>query len=130
MADNTQGNNRGLIESLGVLASTLLAMVHTRLELLSSDLEEDRQRVLSLLILVLGALFCLGIGVVLAVFLLVVVFWDSNRLLVLSLLTGFFLITGLAIWQFAMFKMRTQPKLFAASLSELSKDRDQLNSRS
>jgi len=39
---------------------------------------------LSLLVLTLAALFCLGVGVVLATILLVVTFWDTHRLLVLG----------------------------------------------
>ncbi len=80
--------------------------------------------------LALAALLCLGIGVVLATILLVVAFWDTHRLLVLGALAGFFLAVGMAVWVFAMYKARTKPRLFAASLSELFKDRQHLVSRS
>lgn len=122
--------SKGLLDSLTALAATLVAIAHTRLELLSTDLEEDREQLISLLVLALAALFCLGVGVVLASILLVVTFWDTHRLLVLGSLAGIFLLGGFATWGFAMHKFRTKPRLFAASMSELLKDGQQLGSRS
>lgn len=129
MTEKTPGESKGLLESLTALAATLVAIVHTRLDLLSTDLEEEREHLLSLLVLALTALYCLGVGAVLATILLVAVFWDTHRLLVLGSLAGFFLAVGMAAWMFAMYKMRTKPRVFAASLSELFKDRQQLVSR-
>jgi len=126
MTEKTSGGSKGLLESLTTLGATLVAIVHTRLDLLSADLEEDREHLLSLLVLTLAALFCLGVGVVLASILLVVAFWDTHRLLVLGALAGFFLTSGIVAWMYAMHKARTKPRVFAASLSELLKDRQQL----
>jgi uncharacterized membrane protein YqjE len=128
MAEKTPGASKGLLESLSVLATTLVAIAHTRLELLSTDLEEEREHLLSLLVLSLAALFCLGVGVLLATILLVATFWDTHRLLVLGSLAGFFLAVGLAAFGFAMHKAKTKPRLFAASLLELFKDQKQLDS--
>lgn len=44
-------------------------------------------------------------------------------------LAGFFLAVGVVTWAFARHKARTKPRLFAASLSELVTDRQQLISR-
>ena len=130
MPEKKPGGGRGLIESLAALAATLVAIAHTRLELLSTDLEEHREQLFSLLVLTLAALFFIGIGVVLATIVLVAAFWDTHRLLVLGSLAGFYLAAGLAAWAFARHKARTKPRLFAASLAELLKDRQQLSSRS
>lgn len=119
-----------MLASLTALAATLVAMAHTRLDLLSTDLEEEREHFISQLVLALVALFCLGVGVVLVTILLVVAFWDTQRLLVLGVLAGLFLAVGVAAWRFALHKARTKPRLFAASLTELLKDREQLVSRS
>jgi len=121
--------SKGLLHSLTALVATLVAIAHTRLDLLSADLEEEREHLFSLLVMALVALFCLGVGVVLVTILFVVAFWDTHRLLVLGELAGFFLIAGFAICGFAMHKARTKPRVFAASLSELLKDRQQLVSR-
>lgn len=129
MTEKTPGASKGLLDSLTMFAATLVAMAYTRLELLSADLEEEREHFFSLLALSLAALFFLGVGMVLAAILLVAVFWDTHRLLVLGSLSGLFLAAGLAVWMFAMNKAKTKPRLFAASLSELLKDRQQLISR-
>ena len=130
MPERTPVGSKGLLESLTILAGTLVAIAHTRLDLLSADLEEERAHLFSLLVWTLAALLCLGIGVVLVAILLVVAFWDTHRLLALGALAGFFLVIGMGVWAFALHKARTKPRLFAASLSELFKDRQQLTSRS
>lgn len=122
--------SKGLFESLTGLASSLIAIAHTKLALLSSDMEENRERLSSLLVTMLVALFCLGVGVVLLTILIVVAFWDSNRLLVLGGLSGIFLSGGAAAWGTAIYMMRTKPKLFSVSLAELVKDHQQLTRRS
>jgi len=112
-----------------MLATTLVAIAQTRLELLSLDLEEEREHLLSLMVLTLIAVFLLGIGIVLSSILIVVVFWETHRLLVLSILTMTFLLLGISAGVYAVYKARTKPRLFTASLAELSKDRQQLESR-
>jgi uncharacterized membrane protein YqjE len=130
MSEETPSESRGLFDSLKGLAASLVGIVQTRLDLLSIELEENRERLLSLLVLMLVALFCLGVGVVLAAILIVVVFWDSNRLLVLGLLAGIFLAGGATAWGLVLYKIKTKPRLFAATLNELAKDRHHLVSRS
>jgi uncharacterized membrane protein YqjE len=129
MANEKLSASRGLIESLGVLATTLVGIAHTRLELLSVDLEEDRAHLLSLVFLYLVAIFCLVVGLILAIILIVFILWESHRLLALSLVAGFFLLLGLVIWFIAMYKTKTKPRLFSSSLSELFKDKEKLESR-
>ena len=129
MSEETTGGSKGLFASLQGFAASLVAIAHTRLDLLSTDMEEERERLASLLLMALVALFCLGVGVVLMVILIAVAFWDSDRLLALGGLTGIFLAGGVAAWGFALHKLRTKPRLFAASLAELSKDRQQLTPR-
>ena len=119
-----------MLDSLGNLGGTLVAIVHTRLDLLSSDLEEDRAHFFALLVLSLVAFLCVGVGVVLVMILLVVAFWDTHRLLSLAVIAAVFLTSGIGVWVVAVRKARSKPRLFAASLSELSRDRQQLGRRS
>lgn len=130
MSMESPGGGSGLFDSLKGFAATLLTIVHTRLDLLSTDLEEERERLVSVLVLLFVALFCLGVGVVLLAILIAVIFWDSHRLVALAGLTGTFLAGGAMAFWFARYKFRTKPKLFAASLAELSKDRQHLVDRS
>ena len=66
----------------------------------------------------------------LAMILLIIMFWDTHRLLSLGVVAGIFLACGMLAWVVAVRKARSKPRLFAASLSELSKDRQELISRS
>jgi uncharacterized membrane protein YqjE len=129
MTRGTQHEQLGLLASLSAFATTLLAIAHTRLDLLSNDLDEEREQVFAQMILTLVALFCLGVGVVLALILLVVTFWETHQLLVLGGLSGCFVTLGMLVWTYAQHRMKTRPRVFAASLSELTKDRQQFTSR-
>ena len=120
----------GLFDSLKVLTATLIAIAHTRLELLSTELEEERVRLSSMLVWTLAALFCAGLGVVLATLFVVLALWDTHRLLALGIPAILFLLGSALAWLIVMGKARAKPRLFAASLAELSKDRKELTSRS
>lgn len=130
MAEESHATAGGLFESLKTLSGSLISIVHTRLELLSTDIAEDREHLITLLVLVLVALFCLGVGVVLLAMLIVVAFWESHRLVALGGLTGFFLAASAGVAWLAIHKIRTKPRLFEASLAELSKDQQHLTSGS
>lgn len=127
MAEQGNQTGEGLLTSLKNLAITLVAIVHTRLELLSTDLEEGRERLISLLVMTFVALFCLCFGVVLLAILIVVAFWDTHRLLVLCTMTGLFLGAGALLSLFALRALKAMPRMFEASLGELSKDYRQLD---
>ena len=128
MAEESQAASEGLFESLKTLSVSLVSIVHTRLELLSTDVAEEREQLTSFLVLVLVALGCFGVGVVLLAMLVVVAFWETHRLLALAGMTGLFLAAGVGLGWLAIHRVRTKPRLFEASLAELSKDRQQLRS--
>jgi uncharacterized membrane protein YqjE len=130
MAEESHAAPGGLLESLRNLSVTLVGIVQTRLELLSTDVAEERERLTSFMVLTLVAVGCLGIGIVLLAILIVVAFWETNRLLALGGLTGLFLSAGVAVGGYAMHRIKTKPRLFAASLTELAKDRQQLRRKS
>ncbi len=117
-----QGASKGLLGSLAAFVSTMLGVAHTRLELLSTDLEEDRAHLLALVCWYAGAMFCLGLGLVLLAIFVVVAFWETHRLISLGILAVFFLLMGLLAYVFARRSAKSKPKLFSASLLELLKD--------
>lgn len=126
MAEESHAAPGGLFESLKTLSASLVGIVQTRLELLSTDVAEEREHMISLLVVGLVALFCLGVGIVLLAILIAVAFWESHPFAALGGLTGIFLAAGTGVVWLAMHKARTRPRLFAASLAELSKDRQHL----
>lgn len=119
----------GIVQSLRNLAATLVALLQTRLELLVTEIEEERVRLLELLLWAAGALFFLGIAILLFTILLIAVFWDSHRIPVIAVLTGIFLAAGIGTAIGARNRMQVRSRLFSASLNELARDKDQLTSR-
>ncbi len=127
MADTPKQPAEGLLTSLKNLTVTLIAIIHTRLELLSIDLEEGRERFISLLAIAFISLFSLCFGAVLLTILVVVVFWDTHRLLVLGSLTGLFLIVGAVLGGIVVRRLKSMPRMFEASLAELIKDHQEID---
>ena len=127
MADTPNQPAEGLLNSLKNLTLTLIAIIHTRLELISTDLEEGRERFISLLAMAFVSLFSLCFGAVLLTILVVVVFWDTHRLLVLGSLTGLFLISGAVLGAIVVGKLKSMPRMFEASLAELIKDHQEID---
>jgi uncharacterized membrane protein YqjE len=115
-----------LTESFQRLAGSLLCLVQTRLELLGNELEEERLLIEQTLFYKGIALLFFGLSIMLITVLIVVLFWDSQRLLVLGGLAGLYFISGLLVWNTSSNLIRKKSRLFSASLAELSSDRDQL----
>jgi uncharacterized membrane protein YqjE len=118
--------NEGLIASLKNLTGSLIGIVQTRLELVRVEIEEGRQHLVRLLVLTLFSIFCLCMGVFLLAILLIVLFWDTHRVLVISLLTLSFLAAGTVLWMMTLNTLKRMPKMFEASLAELLRDRHHL----
>lgn len=117
-----------IADSLARLAGTLLGTLHTRLELITVEVEEEMARYSSYLLWIVVALFCAGIAVLLSILLLVVLFWDHHREAVLLTLIGVF--TGIAAYLgwWLRAAMREKPRLLAYSLEELKRDTSTLRS--
>lgn len=119
----------GILQSLRNLATTLVALLQNRLELLATDLEEERVRLLQVLFWAAGALFFFALGVLMITMIVVLLLWDSYRLAGIVVLAAVFLAiaAGLAIGVYKRIHRRS--RLFSASLDELAKDKERLTSR-
>lgn len=116
----------GLATSLRTLAATFAALLQTRLELLSTEVQEEKQRITGLMLYGFAAVLLLVTGCVFLAIFITVLLWDSNRLLALGVFAAVFLVLGLVALTTVMRHQRAGSKLFAASLAELSRDRDVL----
>ncbi len=120
----------GLFQSLRTLSATLLSLVRTRLELLSTEFEEERIRLVSMLVWTLVGLFCGFFGIIFVTLLLVIALWDNHRLLALGIPAVFFTLGAVASIMVVRSKASAKPRVFAASLNELAQDIERLTSRS
>ena len=134
MAFNTRGTGRlrgpGLFASLGRLGSSVLALVHTRLELLMRELERERIHLTRLLLLGLGALFFFSLGAITLTIFIIVLFWDSQRLIVIGFLTVLYLGIAAGLALYAKHEVARSTRPFSATLAQLKKDREHFRSRS
>ena len=128
-ADTPPRPRRDLRGAAGRRATALLDAGRTRLELAAVEVVEARARATDNLVLVLVAAAAFGFAVLAASMLVVVLFWDSNRIAALVAMTLVYLAIGLfALWRVSEHK-RAEPPAFAATLAELERDRAFVASR-
>jgi uncharacterized membrane protein YqjE len=113
------------LSALKGIAATLLAACKTRLELLSSEIEVGKLRAVELMLMGIAMAFCFGIGIILAVALLVSSFWE-HRLAVLAVCALVFLALGGVLLARIRQASRGSSRIFSASVAELEEDLRQL----
>ncbi len=119
-------SQENLLSSIKNIVATGALIAQTRLELLSVDVQIARSKFISLLVMIVCALFFLFFGLVMLSLLIVIYSWETNRMLALGLLTCGFVIIGLILALMVTQSLRTMPKLFEASIAEFAKDREEL----
>jgi uncharacterized membrane protein YqjE len=124
MTDGPAGN---LLASLRRAGGTLLALVETRIELIVVEFEEERARLGVLLLIGALAFVCLALGIALVTLFIIVLFWDTYRLEAIGGLAVLSLLAGGLLFRAMRTKAREQPRLFAASIAELRRDREELH---
>ena len=120
------GRAEGLFDSLRNLARTFVALVQTRIEIFASEIDEERTRLARIAVLAAAAALCIALAVILLVFFLVVLFWDTNRLLAIGALAGVFAVGGIAACLGLRAAISQRPKFLATTRAELRKDRTRL----
>lgn len=118
----------GLFASLRGLAATAVGLAKTRLELLVTEFEEEKLRLVGLLGYGAVALLMLFVGLVFLAVFVTVLLWDSHRLLALGIFSALFLGGGLVALAAALRLARRPSRLFSASLAELGRDQSVLES--
>ena len=108
---------QGFLGSARAVLVALLEIGQTRLQLAGTELEEERLRVAELLLFATAALFCLGVGIVLATLLVVLLSWDGPRVLVLATAAALFLAAGVGLAAAWRRKARAKPPLLASTLA-------------
>jgi uncharacterized membrane protein YqjE len=126
MQPGGEAGGSGLFALVRRLAATVIAMVQTRLELFATEAEEHVVRVSRLVLVAAAALLLLVIGLLLTTFFVLLLFWDTHRLAAAGLLALVYLGGALGLGLYARSEARAQPRLFAASIAELAKDRREL----
>ncbi len=112
----------GLFASLRRMLATLLALVHTRLELIGVEIEEQIEHAAAVLLWSIAAIFFASLTVLLLALTIVIAFWDEHRLLAAALVTASFAATAVITGLIARHRLRTRPRFLGATIGELERD--------
>lgn len=125
----TQRAEGRLFASLRRLLATVVSIAHTRIELFTTELQEEIHRAATIVLWSLVALFFASLGVLLLALTILIAFWDGPRLLVAGLICAAFLLTALLTALRVRRLLQSRPSLLAATLEELQRDREALERR-
>ena len=118
----------GIFDSLRAVTASFVGLLQTRLDLASTEIAEEAERLKELILLVAIALFCLSLAAIFLTVLVLTLFWETHRFYVLGGLTLFYLAAGVIATLVLRKKTAARPKLFSATVAELAKDRERLES--
>jgi uncharacterized membrane protein YqjE len=116
----------GALDAIRTTLATTAKVIRTRLEIISCELEEQREWMQNLMLLAVAGLFCVCMGLVMLTLFVVALFWESHPVAVIGAFAGLYLVGG--AWAMLTFKgkLHARPKLFQTTTEELSKDEVQL----
>lgn len=118
----------GFFDSLRAVMASFVGLLQTRLDLVSTEIEEERERLKGLILLAAISLFCVSLAAILLTAFVVILFWETHRLYVLGGLALFYLAAGAIAALVMQRKAAHRPRLFSATVAELAKDRERLES--
>lgn len=117
---DTEQSPPGLLKSLRTILARLLATFQTRAELFAVELQEERYRLIELLLLTGGALLLGGLGLLLLSITVILVFPRSLQVYVaLGLVLLYALGAAALVWKIKR-KLRDEP--FVETIGQLKKD--------
>jgi uncharacterized membrane protein YqjE len=109
--------------AVSALVGALLGLLHTRLSLMAVELDELRDRTLDRAVTVLVAVLCFGFAVFGASALVVIAFWETNRVAALCGVILAYLVIGLlALWRLSAMGKDERPP-FAETIAQFERDR-------
>jgi uncharacterized membrane protein YqjE len=113
----------GVVDSVRSFLATWVAVVKTRVEIISVELEEQREWLEHLVLMAVAAMFLISLGLILLTLFIVVLFWETDaRLWVLGGFALVYLAGGAGLGLALRAKMKSKPKLFASTAAGLGKD--------
>ena len=128
MADPDLGEHAGmgLFGSLRRALANLIELAHTRLQLLSVEMEARLLNSRLVMLWSVVALFSASLAMLMLTLTILIIFWDTHRLLAAGVITAFFALVAIAAALVVRHRVRTRPRLLAASISELKRDAEVL----
>jgi uncharacterized membrane protein YqjE len=128
-AEPPRGPFSGIFKSIAQLLATAVGIAQTRLELLSTELQEEVHRVAEIMLWATIALLAAGVGLLMLSLVIIFVYWDTHRLAASIVVTSAFFLIAVIAGLTLRAKVRSKPPLLDATLAELKKDRASLLSK-
>jgi len=116
----------GIFTSLKRLATNFIGILETRGDLFITELQEEKLRIMQLLIWTVVAAVLGAIALILITFLLVMLFWNNpdNRIMILAILSAVYLIGTAVAACFLRKTLNGKAKPFEETINQLKKDRE------
>ena len=118
--------SEGLGASLRRLGGGVLQVLQTRLDILSTEVAEERYNLARVMIVTFSALFCLQVGTLLAVLFVVLAVGKANWLAAIGIAALVLLLGGYGAILWLRRWLHGRPPMFATTIAELRKDREGL----
>jgi uncharacterized membrane protein YqjE len=118
----SQGPATHLLRSLVQLGGTLLAVAQTRIELLTTEISEDLERGVQIVLWAVLALLAGMFGALLAAFAVIAYFWDTHRMTATLAVTAGFLLLAVLAGLVARKRLGEKPRILDATRTELRHD--------
>ena len=106
--------------------ATALEILQTRVEIVATEFEEERVRLRELVVFGFLTLFFATIGLTLATLFVIMLYWETHPLFVVGGIALAYLGLGALAAATLYRRLKSRPRLFATTVSELAKDREQL----
>ena len=116
----------GIVRSGRRMLAILVGMARTRLNLLAIEIMQEKSRIWLLLVLTALVLLFAFMALLTLSLLVVVAFWDDDRLLAIGCLLAFYVAATLVTLFVLRQKSKIGSSLFSGTLGELSRDSDAL----
>lgn len=120
--DETPDAEDGLLATVARMFKTLRAVAVNRVELFLVELKEERAQLFSALLLAAAGIVCASMTLILITFTVLVIFWDTHRLLALVLMVCVYAVA--AVVAFVRLRCRLERwQAYSATLEQIKKDR-------
>ncbi|MFC0269676.1 phage holin family protein [Kushneria aurantia] len=126
MSSSSTGPAEKVIQAARKLLHSLVNSGETRLRLAVIELQEERARLFSLLILTGIGIMLVAFGIGMLMLLVIVAFWQEHRLLAIGIASGILLLLGLLV----LLRVRAisrEPSLLRSTLARFSEDKQLLD---
>ena len=124
----SQNQSQGLSESLRQLLLNAIDMVHVRLELIETEIELEKRRLFDGALLAALAMVFLSVGILIMCGLIIVLFFENNKVAASLSLSGLFLVLAALLIAKSRMSLKNSDGVFMNSKNELRNDQASLKS--